>query len=161
MLRHRVAEPLTTTRHRRHVSHPVKVIPALKSGARLVSLTRQWNGGTPSHTYHFTGGPVSTDTPVLDTIADITAASIEHNSISPRDFMLARLAALIAMDAPPASYLANAPALQEAGLTSEDVQGIMIAIAPVVGTPRVVSAGGQILRALGFAIAVDDAVMTE
>ena len=104
---------------------------------------------------------MSTDTPVLDTIADITAASIEHNSISPRDFMLARLAALIAMDAPPASYLANAPALEEAGLTSEDVQGIMIAIAPVVGTPRVVSAGGQILRALGFAIAVDDAVMTE
>ena len=104
---------------------------------------------------------MSTDTPVLDTIADITAASIEHNSISPRDFMLARLAALIAMDAPPASYLANAPALEEAGLTSEDVQGIMIAVAPVVGTPRVVSAGGQILRALGFAIAVDDAVMTE
>ncbi len=104
---------------------------------------------------------MSTDTPVLDTIADITAASIEHSSISPRDFMLARLAALIAMDAPPASYLANAPALEEAGLTSADIQGIMIAIAPVVGTPRVVSAGGQILRALGFAIAVDDAVMTE
>ena len=104
---------------------------------------------------------MSTDTPVLDTIADITAASIEHSSISPRDFMLARLAALIAMDAPPASYLANSPALEEAGLTSEDVQGIMIAVAPVVGTPRVVSAGGQILRALGFAIAVDDAAMTE
>ncbi len=104
---------------------------------------------------------MSTDTPVLDTIADITAASVEHSSISPRDFMLARLAALIAMDAPPASYLANSPALEEAGLTSEDVQGIMIAIAPVVGTPRVVSAGGQILRALGFAIAVDDAAMTE
>jgi Carboxymuconolactone decarboxylase family len=104
---------------------------------------------------------VSTDTPVLDTIADITAASIEHSSISARDFMLARLAALIAMDAPPASYLANAPALEEAGLTSADIQGIMIAIAPVVGTPRVVSAGGQILRALGFAIAVDDAAMTE
>ena len=104
---------------------------------------------------------MSTDTPVLDTIADITAASIEHNSISPRDFMLARLAALIAMDAPPASYLANAPAIEEAGLTSEDIQGIMIAIAPVVGTPRVVSAGGQILRALGFAIAVDNAEMAE
>ena len=104
---------------------------------------------------------MSTDTPVLDTIADITAASIEHSSISPRDFMLARLAALIAMDAPPASYLANSPALEEAGLTSEDVQGIMIAVAPVVGTPRVVSAGGHILRLLGFAIAVDDAAMTE
>jgi hypothetical protein len=104
---------------------------------------------------------VSTDTPVLDTIADITAASIAHCSMSPRDFMLARLAALIAMDAPPASYLANAPVLEKAGLTSDDIQGIMIAVAPVVGTPRVVSAGGQIFRALGLAIAVDDAEMAE
>ena len=102
---------------------------------------------------------MSTDTPVLDTIVDITTASIEHNSVSPRDFMLARLAALIAVDAPPASYLANAQAVTEAGLTAEDIQGVMIAIAPVVGTPRVVSAGGQILRALGFAIAVGDAEM--
>jgi hypothetical protein len=102
---------------------------------------------------------VSTDTPVLDTIADITAASIDHSSGSPREFMLARLAALIAVDAPPASYLANAPALEEAGLTADDIQRVMIAIAPVVGTPRVVSASGHILRALGFAIDVGAAGM--
>jgi alkylhydroperoxidase/carboxymuconolactone decarboxylase family protein YurZ len=104
---------------------------------------------------------VSTGTPVLDTIVDITTASIEHNSVSPRDFMLARLAALIAVDAPPASYLANASAVEQAGLTAEDIEGVMIAVAPVVGTPRVMSAAGQILRALGFAIAVGDAEMGE
>jgi hypothetical protein len=104
---------------------------------------------------------VSTDTPVLDTIVDITTASIDHSSVSPRDFMLARLAALIAVDAPPASYLANAPAAERAGLTAKDIEGIMIAIAPVVGTPRVVAAAGHILRALGFAIAVADAEMAE
>jgi hypothetical protein len=102
---------------------------------------------------------VSTDTPVLDTIVDITTASIEHNSVSPRDFMLARLAALIAVDAPPASYLANASAVERAGLTATDIEGVMIAVAPVVGTPRVTSAAGHILRALGFAIAVGDAEM--
>ena len=102
---------------------------------------------------------MSTDTPVLDTIVDITTVSIDHNSVSPRDFMLARLAALIAVDAPPASYLANAPAVERAGLTAADVEGIMIAVAPVVGTPRVVSAAGQMLRAFGFAIAVGDAEM--
>lgn len=99
---------------------------------------------------------MSTDTSVLDTIADITTASIEHSSGSPREFMLARLAALIAVDAPPASYLANAPAVGEAGLTDEDIQRVMIAVAPVVGTPRVVSAAGQIMRALGMAIAVSE-----
>jgi len=101
------------------------------------------------------------DTPVLDTIADITAASLEHRSVSPREFMLARMAALIAVDAPPASYLANAPAMEEAGLTADDIQGIMIAVAPVVGTPRVVAAAGHILRALGVAIAVEDAAMAD
>jgi Carboxymuconolactone decarboxylase family len=104
---------------------------------------------------------VSTDTPVLDTITDITAVSIEHNSVSPREFVLARLAALIAVDAPPASYLANAPAIDQAGLTADDISGVMIAVAPVVGTPRVVSAGAQIMRALGLAIAVGDGEMAD
>ena len=96
------------------------------------------------------------DTPVLDTLADITAASIENNSLGPREFMLARLAALIAVDAPPASYLANAEVAADAGVTADDIQGVMIAVAPGVGTPRVVAAAGNIMRALGFAIAVAD-----
>jgi alkylhydroperoxidase/carboxymuconolactone decarboxylase family protein YurZ len=101
------------------------------------------------------------DTPVLDTLTDITAASVEHNSLSPRDYMLARLAALIAVDAPPISSVANAPAVTEAGLTLEDLQGIMIAVAPVVGTPRVMAAGAHILRGLGLAIAVAEAELDD
>ena len=97
---------------------------------------------------------MSDDTPVLDTLTDITAASIDHNTLSPRDYVLARLAALIAVDAPPLSYIANAAAITDAGLTIDDVQGVMIAVAPVVGTARVMAAGGHIVRALGLAIAV-------
>ena len=100
---------------------------------------------------------MSADTPVLDTLADMTVASVDHNSLSPRDYMLARLAALVAVDAPPISYFANASAIEESGLTTEDIQGVMIAVAPVVGAPRVMSAGGHILRALGIAIAVAEA----
>ncbi len=101
------------------------------------------------------------DTPVLDTLTEITAVSVDHNSLSPREFVLARLAALIAVDAPPMSWLANAPAVTESGMTIEDVQGVMIAVAPVVGTPRVMAASGHILRALGMAIAVTDAEMAD
>jgi alkylhydroperoxidase/carboxymuconolactone decarboxylase family protein YurZ len=100
---------------------------------------------------------MSADAPVLDTLADMTAASVERNTLPPRDFILARLAALIAVDAPPVSWFAHAAAVQESGLTAEDIQGVMIAVAPVVGAPRVMSAGGHILRALGIAIAVADA----
>src|SRR5882757_7024352 len=134
-------------------------MPAVDGGAELrASPSRRT---VTRRSVLIAGGSMSTDTPVLDTIVDITTASIEHNSVSPRDFMLARLAALIAVDAPPASYLANAPAVERAGLTSEDIEGVMIAVAPVVGTPRVVAAAGHILRALGFAIAVGDAEMAE
>jgi alkylhydroperoxidase/carboxymuconolactone decarboxylase family protein YurZ len=104
---------------------------------------------------------VTTETPVLDTLADLTAASIEHNSLAPRELMLVRIAALIAMDAPPASYLANAGAAADSGITADDIQGVMIGVAPLVGTPRVVSAGGKILRALGLAIVVADSEITD
>jgi Carboxymuconolactone decarboxylase family len=99
---------------------------------------------------------MTNDTPVLDTLADLTAASVEHSSLGPRELMLVRTAALIAMDAPPASYLANAALAADSEVTADDVQGVMIGVAPVVGTARVVAAGGNILRALGFAIAVAD-----
>jgi alkylhydroperoxidase/carboxymuconolactone decarboxylase family protein YurZ len=104
---------------------------------------------------------MSTDNPVLDTLTDMTAASVDHNSLSPREFMIARLAAMVAVDAPPISYFASASAIQESGLTTEDIQGVMIAVAPVTGAPRVMSAGGHILRALGIAIAVAEAEMAD
>ena len=101
------------------------------------------------------------ETPVLDTLADLTAVSLARNSLAPRELMLVRFAALIAMDAPPASYLANAAAAEESGVTAEDIQAVMIGVAPVVGSPRVVSAGGKILRALGLAIAVAESEMAD
>jgi hypothetical protein len=97
---------------------------------------------------------MSADGPVLDTLTDMTAASVEHNSLSPREYMIARLAAMVAVDAPPISYFVSASAIEESGMTTEDIQGVMIAVAPVTGAPRVMSAGGHILRALGIAVAV-------
>ncbi len=104
---------------------------------------------------------MSDNAPVLETLTEMTAVSVEHNTLSPRDYLVARLAALIAVDAPPISWFATAAAVEESGLTLDDVQGIMIAVAPVVGGPRVMAAGGHILKALGFAIAVADADMAE
>jgi hypothetical protein len=53
-----------------------------------------------------------------------------------------RLAALVAVDAPTMSYLLNL-GTADAGVTLEDVQGVLIAVAPIVGTPRVVSAAAR------------------
>jgi hypothetical protein len=101
------------------------------------------------------------ETPVLNTLADLTAISLERCTLPPRELMLARIAALIAVDAPPASYMANAGAAADSGITGDDIQAIMIGIAPVVGTTRVVASAGNILRALGFAIIAAEAERAE
>jgi hypothetical protein len=97
------------------------------------------------------------DTPVLDTLAEMTAASIEHSDLEAREHMLVRIAALVAVGAPPSSYLLNAGTAADVGVTLDDVQGVLVAVAPIVGTARVVTAGGNITRALGLAIAVAEA----
>ena len=97
------------------------------------------------------------DTPVLDTLADITAVSVNRGSLEAREHMLARLAALVAVDAPAASYLLNLGTAVEMGVTLEDVQGVLVAVAPIVGTPRVVSAAGRITTALGLVIEIAEA----
>jgi hypothetical protein len=89
-------------------------------------------------------------------LIDINATSIEHSHLSPRELMLTRIAALVAVDPPPGSCLANAGPAVDTRISQQDVQEIMIAVAPLVGTAKVVSASGNLMRALGFAIAVAD-----
>jgi len=94
----------------------------------------------------------SNDTPVLDLIARMTADSLEASTLDPSSFMLVRIAALVAVDAPAASYLANIGPAADVGVGVDAVRGVLCAIAPIVGTARVVSATGKIVRALGVAL---------
>ncbi len=86
------------------------------------------------------------DTPVLDTLALMTAASVDACDLEDRELMLARIAALAAVGAPPVSYLLNAGTAVDAGVTLEDVRGVLIAVAPIVGTARVMSAATNLTR---------------
>jgi alkylhydroperoxidase/carboxymuconolactone decarboxylase family protein YurZ len=94
------------------------------------------------------------ESPVLETLIDMTAVSLAKCELDPREFMMARIAALVAVDASAASYLFNTPSAADAGVTVEDVQGVLIAVAPVVGSPRVLTAATRITQALGYVITV-------
>ena len=85
----------------------------------------------------------STETPVLDLPTTMTAESIEASSLDTQTLMLVRIAALVAVDAPPVSYLMNLGAAGEVGLEPEDVRGVLIAVAPIVGTARVALRDGK------------------
>lgn len=94
----------------------------------------------------------TTDSPVFNLLASMTADSFEASTLDPQQFMLARFAALVAVDAPTDSYLANLMAASDLKIDADQVRGVLLAIAPIVGTARVVSATGKMARALGFAI---------
>jgi 4-carboxymuconolactone decarboxylase len=94
------------------------------------------------------------NTPVLDTLVQMNDGVPERSGLDPETFMLVRIAALASSGAPPESYLLNLGVAAELGVSVEQVQGVLIAIAPVVGGARVADAGNSIAQALGIATAV-------
>ncbi len=97
--------------------------------------------------------------PLLDTIVGINAVSLEKVDASLEAVLLVRLAALVAVDAPPSSYLVTFRAAEGTLLELEDARNVLIAVAPIVGTPRVVNAAANIGQALGLALAIDEALL--
>lgn len=96
----------------------------------------------------------TSETPVLDLLASMTADSVAASDLDPETLMLVRIAALAAVDAPAVSYLLNLGAASEVGVDAEQVRGVLAAIAPIVGTARIASATGKIADALEVAIEV-------
>jgi hypothetical protein len=83
------------------------------------------------------------NTLVLDLLARMTEDSIEASGLDEETLMIARIAALAAVDAPPASYLMNLGAAGEVGLDEAEVRGVLAAVAPIVGTATRCLCGDQ------------------
>lgn len=100
----------------------------------------------------------TSETPILDLLLSMTADSIEAASgIDEKTVMLVRIAALVAVDAPPISYLTNLRvAGEETDVSDEEVRGVLAAVAPIVGTARVASATSKMVRALGLTDLADE-----
>jgi hypothetical protein len=90
------------------------------------------------------------ETPLLELLAKMTVDSVAVSSLEPQELMLVRIAALAAVDAPAISYATNTEAAVAVGIDAEKVRGVLAAIAPIVGTARVVSATGNIVAGLAI-----------
>ena len=101
----------------------------------------------------------SGDRPVLETIMKMTVDSLENCHLDARSYFIARIAALAALDAPPMSYLATVGGAADV-LKPGDLQDILVAVAPVIGTARVTSSAGNMLRAFATAMNMSEALST-
>jgi 4-carboxymuconolactone decarboxylase len=106
--------------------------------------------GTDTH--ETLSGVASGDVTLLEEALGLRETELEHSGLDARTFALVKIAALIALDAPPASYawqIANAVADD---VRPEDILAVLRAVAPQVGGPRVVAAAPEIMVALGLSL---------
>ena len=92
------------------------------------------------------------DPSVLEDALELREIAQERSGLDARTFSLVKIAALIAVDAPPASYLWQVPNALDAGATPGEILGVLRAVAPQVGGPRVVGAVPEIMLALGLSL---------
>ena len=76
----------------------------------------------------------------------------EAAGLDPKTQALVRLGGLVAMGAAPTSYHWAAAAALDAGATAEEVVGTLIAVAPICGLARVISATAEVALAIGYDI---------
>ncbi len=88
----------------------------------------------------------------MDTLAEINAVSLARTELDARSLMLVRIAALVAVDAPTASYLLHIGPTAEMGLSVSDVEDVLVTVSPIVGTPRALTAAGRITESLDLAV---------
>jgi 4-carboxymuconolactone decarboxylase len=103
-------------------------------------------------THETLSGISSGDVTLLDEALGLREAQRERTGLDGRTFALVKIAALIALDAPPASYAWQVANALEDGATPEDILAVLRAVAPQVGGPKVVAAAPEIMVALGLSL---------
>jgi len=96
------------------------------------------------------------DVDAIAAAVDLREAQQERTGLDPRTFALVKIAALIALDAPPASYAWQVANALNDGATPEDILGTLRAVAPQVGGPRVIAAAPEVMVALGLALDAEE-----
>ena len=92
------------------------------------------------------------DPGVLEDALELREIAQERSGLDERSFALVKIAALIALDAPPASYLWQIANALAAGASPRDIMGVLRAVAPQVGGPKVMAAAPEIMVALGLSL---------
>ncbi len=87
---------------------------------------------------------------VLENAVGLRELNREGSGLDARTFALVKIAALIALDAPPASYAWQIANAMEEGVSAEDLVGVLRAVAPQVGGPKVIAAAPEIMLAMGL-----------
>ncbi len=92
----------------------------------------------------------------------IDTDTVDVSRLDPKTQALVRIGALLAIDAAPSSYQSGVDAALAAGAAVDEIVGTVMAVAPLVGIARIVSAAPELGLALGYDVdAALEASVTE
>jgi 4-carboxymuconolactone decarboxylase len=95
--------------------------------------------------------------PVLEALAQMQVENFEHSRLDEDTYRLVRLSALVASNADAISYRAHLD-VSGSRIPNEMILGTLIAIAPLVGSARVLSAAARLFEAGLITVETDPAV---
>jgi 4-carboxymuconolactone decarboxylase len=111
---------------------------------------------TTEETHDLFRGVAQHDPSVIEGLFKSRLDNLEASGLDPKSYALANIAALIALDAAPASNIWQVGMALDAGVTPQEILGLLIAVNPVVGNARVVAAAPEIALALGVDLELMD-----
>lgn len=95
-------------------------------------------------------GLAALDLPLLESLVGAHMENAEESGLPHREYALIKIAALVALGAPRASYAWQVAFARESGVDDDDLIGVLIGLAPTVGMAKTISGASEIAYALGF-----------
>ncbi len=86
----------------------------------------------------------------IESVLAMDLRNVDASGLDPKTHALVRLGALVALGAASVSYQWNLEAALAAGATAEDIVGTLIAVAPITGLARVISATPEVALPIGY-----------
>jgi hypothetical protein len=102
----------------------------------------------------------SYDAARLEPLLEMHVENQVASGLDPRTYAIVKIAGLVGMNGTAASYAWQIGFAKQAGVTYDDIAGVLVALAPTIGMARIASAATEIALAMGVdldAVLPDDA----
>jgi alkylhydroperoxidase/carboxymuconolactone decarboxylase family protein YurZ len=87
---------------------------------------------------------------VLGALWRMNETSLTDSGLDPKTYAMVRIGALVALDASSMSWSIALEVADEAGVTLDELKGVLLAVAPAVGSVKTMQAVVDMARAMGM-----------
>lgn len=88
----------------------------------------------------------------ISSLLGLRLGTHDVSNLDARTFSLIRLSAVVCLGAAPVTYQWATQAALSGGATDDEIIGVLVTIAPIVGVARIVEAVPEVAEALGYPV---------